>query len=303
MLDNNPDSEDEDLTEDQDQAEAEGQDDEQDQADPGVAGDGGSDEEAELSITIGDEAPEDEEDADIEAELGDKGKRALKRLREIASEKARETRELKAKLAAVEAEKATASPTAPKKPTLEECGFDEDEYGRQMEAYTLAKADAKKAEDAAAEEIKRQETDYQQRITKYGEGKKALRVADFDDAEDAVRQALNRDQQAIIIRNSAKPEEVIYALGRSKKALAELAAIKDIDRFSYRLAKLEGEIKVTKKAPPPVESRLRGGNAGSAAAGSLDKQLEAAEKEAERTGDRTKLIELRRQQRAQGRAA
>lgn len=293
------DSEDEDLTDDtqevEEQAQAEGQD--------GAEGDGGEDEEAELSITLGDDAPEDEEDAEIEAELGDKGKRALKRLREVAAEKAREAREAKAKLAAIEAERAGAQADAPKKPTLEGCGFDEAEYEKQMAAYVVAQAEAQKAQEAAAAEAKRNEEDYQQRFEKYGEAKKSLRVADFDEAEDTVRQALNVHQQAVIIRNAAKPEEVIYALGRSKKALAELAAIKDIDRFTYRLAKLEGEIKVTKKTPPPVESRLRGGSAGSAVASNLEQQLEAAEKEAAQTGNRTKVLAIKKQMQAAGRAA
>ena len=58
---------------------------------------------------------------------------------------------------------------------------------------------------------------------------------------------------------------------------------------------------MTTKAPPPPESRLRGGVA--VPAGNLQAQLDAAEKEAERTGDRTKVIQIRRQIKAAGVAA
>jgi hypothetical protein len=249
--------------------------------------------EEDLTITLGDDAVEDE-DEDLDEELGEKGRRALKRLRELAAEKSREARVATARLAQLEAG-STPNTAMPKKPTFEECGFDEAVYDKQIEEWVLAKAEAEKR--AATQEAERQkgEQDYNDRLKRYTESKQVLRVPDYEEAEDVVRRSLSTQQQAIIIRNAAEPEKFVYALGRSKKALGELASIMDLDRFAYRVAKLEGEIVVKKKGPPPVESRLPGGSAATVGTGSLKNQLAAAEKDAERTGDRSKVIAIKRQ--------
>jgi hypothetical protein len=236
-------------------------------------------------------------DADVEESLGEPAKRALKRLREVASEKSRQARELEAKIALLEAEKPQPEKPALVRPTFEGCGFDEEKYAEAIEQYAAAKAEdevLRKKED----EIRNQTNiDYTQRVQRYTEAKKSLQVQGYEDSEDTVRKALSTQQQSIIIRNVAEPEKLIYALGRSKKALAELAEIQDLDRFSYKIAKLETSMIVKRKGPPPPESRLAGGNSSIAASGPLKSQLEAAEKEAERTGDRTKVINLKRQMR------
>jgi hypothetical protein len=65
-----------------------------------------------------------------------------------------------------------------------------------------------------------------------------------------------------------------------------LAAIDDPRLFGFRLAKIEGEIKVTQKTPPPVETRLSGGSGAGASvpsAGSIDKLRKAAEQSGDYT--------------------
>jgi hypothetical protein len=254
-----------------------------------------------LSITIGDDvADADAEleadlDAAAEAGLGDAAKRALKRLREVAAEKSKQARELEARLARIENDTRVAETPALERPTFENCGFDEEVYAKKMEAYTLAKAESAK-EEARQEEIRRQtQEDYTTRVQRYTDAKKTLQVPNYDEVEDVVRKSLNTQQQSIIIRNIAEPEKLIYALGRSKKALAELAATTDLDRFAFKIAKMEGAMVVTKKSPPPVESKLRGGSSATVTTGNLNAQLEAAEKEADRTGDRSRVVAIKRQ--------
>lgn len=250
------------------------------------------DEQAELTITLGEEDPDD--DAGIEEALDDKGKRALARLREVAKENARKARDLAAELAAAKAEKESVAEAELVKPTIEQFGYNTDRFEEALIAYhekrqalDAKKADAQKAEDDA-------KADFQARVDAYTKAKSSLRVPDFDDVEDVVRQALTPQQQSIILRNSDRPEQVIYALGKSPKALSELAKVKEFDRFAFQLAKLEGSIKVSQKSPPPPESKLKGGNAAAAASGNLASQLKAAEARAEITKDRTEVLRIKK---------
>lgn len=250
------------------------------------------DEQAELTITLGEEDPDD--DAGIEEALDDKGKRALARLREVAKENARKARELAAELAAAKAEKEAVAEAELVKPVPEAFGYNMDRFEEALIAYhekrqalDARKAEAQKAEDDA-------KADFQARFDAYTKAKSAIRVPDFEDVEDVVRQALTPQQQSIILRNSDRPEQVIYALGKSPKALSELAKVKEFDRFAFQLAKLEGSIKVSQKSPPPPESKLKGGNAAAAASGNLASQLKAAEARAEITKDRTEVLRIKK---------
>lgn len=253
--------------------------------------------EPELSIVIEGEAADEDEDVPDE-ELGDKGKRAVQRLRETLKETARKEREAKARVAELEAEKhAKVEPMA--KPTLEGCGFDEAAYEQQMREYVKAEEAETQKREAAKRAEEAAQDDYRKRFEKYNTTKAALRVQDYDSAEDKVRETLTKEQQAMLIRNLDDPAKVIYALGRSPKALSELSAIKDHDRFAFRLAKLEGEVKVTTKTPPTPETKLRGG-AGGVPVGNLNQQLSKAQKAAEETGDYTQVLALKRQIREAG---
>lgn len=243
--------------------------------------------EPELSIVIeGEEPPEDDLalDPDEEANLGDKGKNTLKRLRALAKENAKKAREMEAKLAAIEAERAPRI-EPPKRPTLADCGFDDEVFAAKMEEYVVAQAKVKEEHARLEQEQKASEEDYRARHSKYVESKAALRVTGFDDAEQAVKDALSKEQQSIIIRNVPDAATVVYALGRSPKKLAELAAIRDLDRFAFRLAELKGEIKVTTKTPPPVETKLRGGTGSALPSSPAD--LEKLRSKAQQSGDYT----------------
>jgi hypothetical protein len=273
---------------------------EEEQPEEEAEGEEQPDEEAELSITIGDDEDEEHIDPDLEAELGGKGKAALAALRTAQKEAAREARksarEAKEAKDALEALRNQISP--PKEialPTLEECGYNDNVYAQRMEEYVNAKAAKKVAEDKSREQEAAVKQDYDSRLAKYKTGKTALRVSDFDDAEDSVVSVLTQEQQSMIIRCVDDPATIIYALGKSKKTLAELASIRDWDRFAYKLAKIEGGIKVNKRTPPPPEKRMAGGSPGSSGGGALTSRLNAAEKRAEQTGDRSEVVRLKRE--------
>jgi len=254
-------------------------------------------EEESLEVTIEGEEPDTDPDEEIEAELGDRGKRALQAARKAAKDAAAEARAAKAELAASRAAVVVDEPELVE-PTIEDCGYNEPLFKQKLRDFYAAEAKVEAKKQARIAEAQAETEDYQARIGKYVSAKTAMKVDDFDAAESMVRSKLTQAQQSIIIRNSDNPASTILALGRSKKALDDLASVKDPDRFAYALAKVEGKITVTTKTPPPPESKLRGGT--SASGGSFTAQLAAAEKEAERTGDRSKIAAIRRDMKAAG---
>ena len=243
----------------------------------------------EVVISIEGEEPEADPDAVPDEELGEAGKRALKAAREAAKESARKAREAEERAAAIEAQYKPKEPEI-KRPTLEDCGFNEDVFAEKMAAFVTAE-DKRKA--AATEEQNRQKASteaYQAKLAKYHEDR--TKVGVDDDAQARVVAKLSPQQQAALMDASMDPAKVVAALAKTPKVLDELAGIKEIHRFAYRLAQVEGKITMTTKAPPPPESKLRGGLA--MPSGNLSSQLEAAEKRAESTGDRTEVIRIRK---------
>jgi hypothetical protein len=257
-------------------------------------------EEPELVVTIDGEEPDADPDAAAEAELGEAGKRALARAREAAKENAAKARKAEAELERIRQSQAPKVETV-KKPTMEECGFDEDTYAERMAAFVEAQAKVKAEEAKRKAEEEAATADYSARFEGYTQAKAKMPPADFEAAEGAVTSALTLQQQSIIVATTQNPAHVVLALGRSPKALAALAEIKDPVKFTYALAQTEGKITVTTKPKPQAETVLRGGAAG-AGGMSLSKQLELAEKEADRTGDRTQVQRIKREMKAAGAA-
>jgi hypothetical protein len=239
-----------------------------------------------LVITI---EGEDAEEEAADEELGPKGQQALAAARKAAREAASKARSLEAELAEARAMSAPKDAVI-ERPTLEACGFDPDLLEKKLEVYLVAQSEVKAKAAAREAEMKAADDDYQARLAKYATEKKAIKVDDFDGLEDAVRGALTKEQQSVMVRNVENLAHVIAALGKSKKALAELTAEKDIDRFAYRLAKLEGKITVTTKAPPPPETKLRGGGGIAVAQVSMEKLKERAES----SGDYTEYFAAKR---------
>jgi hypothetical protein len=245
--------------------------------------------EEEVVISIEGEEPEPDPDAEVEAELGEAGKRALKAAREAAKEAAKEAREAKARLAEIEAATKPKEPEL-KRPTLEDCGFNEDVYAENLAKF-LAADEKRKADEAKAKQAEKAANDaYEAKRTKYFDDR--AKVGVDADAEARVVSKLNAQQQTALMKASRDPAKVVAALAKTPKVLDQLSATTDIIEFVYLLAQTEGKITVTTKAPPPPESKLRGGVA--VPAGNLTAQLEAAEKRADQTGDRTEVIRIRR---------
>ena len=245
------------------------------------------DEPEEVQVTIGDETP-----AEPEPERAPEWVRELRRSHRELQRKVREYEERDRSSPA-----AAPARTVGPKPRLEEHDYDTDKYEAALESWYRAKdaADAaKRAEQAQLEEAQRA---WQAKLDGYGKAKAELRVRDYDDAESLVQETLNTVQQGGVLQGAEKPAHVVYALGKNPKKAKELAAITDPVRFAFAVAKLESQLKVTAQRKPPAPERaIPTGNA--PISGTTDSVLERLRAEAERTGDMTKVIAYRRQQRA-----
>lgn len=129
------------------------------------------------------------------------------------------------------------------------------------------------------------------RLAEYAKRKAALGAKDFDDAEAVVLDLLDTTQQGIIVHGSADPALVVYALGTNEDKARELAKIKDPVQFAFAVARLEGQMKVSKNRPATVpegrvvgERRPAGGDAA----------LERLRAEADKTGDYSKVNAYKR---------
>lgn len=245
--------------------------------------------EGEVEITLGEVAPPATE-GDVEHE---ETPQWVKDVRKRNRELERELRELK-KQAPKEALKEPDAPVLGTKPTLASLEYDEDAYQVALDKWY---ADKQKVEDHAAA-VKRQKDEAEQAQNKvrdtYVEATKKLRVPDFKDVEELVSDALTAEQQGLILNGADDPAKLVYALGKSPEKLKEIASIANPVKFAFAVAKLERDVKVTKRDKPNPESPMtRTGS--TSRTGSVDKTMDKLEEEAEKTGDRTKIIAYRKQ--------
>lgn len=241
----------------------------------------------EVTVSIGEEAPAKPEPAPA----------WVKELRAHNRKILEEKRELERRLAAVEATRAGAQPLG-QKPTLEAHDYDADKYEAALATWWERKRQVE-AEAAARQQAEQQtQQAWQARLDEYGRRKTELRVADFEDAEAIIQEALNTTQQGIIVSGADNPALLVYALGKNPSKAKELAAITDPVKFAFAIAKLETQLKINRtKAPPPPEKPLRG-SGGTPVSGTVDSHLERLREEASKSGDFSKVLAYKRQKKA-----
>lgn len=253
---------------------------------------GEGDDDGELQVII-DGEPTESDDTDPD---GKPAPNWLKELRHTNREKTRENRRLQEQ---IEQLKRTSAPAVPvtlgEKPTLESCDYDATKLATELDAWYARKAEVDAQQAEVEKKAKAEAEQWQGKLAAYGNAAKELKVKDFADAEDTVKDALSVTQQGIIVHGADNPALVVYALGKNPKKAAELAAIADPVKFAFEVAKLEAKLKVKNtRTPPAPEGRVRSTVAGAA---SVDNQLEKLRAEAEKTGDYSKVTAFKRQQR------
>lgn len=247
-------------------------------------------EEGEVVITIGDEAAPAEEETAAAPEW-------VKELRKNHREAQRTIRELQDKLkSSAGSEPETVQ--LGKKPSLESCEYDADKYETELASWYDRKRLADEQEAKANAAVEEANKAWQSKLDSYNQAKASLKVRDFAEAEDVVREALSPLQQSAIVKLAKRPELVIYALGSRPEKAKELAAIKDPAEYIYALAQLEKDLKVSngRTPPPPPERTPARGNA--SISSTVDSTLERLRAEAEKTGDLSKVMEYKRNKRA-----
>ena len=249
-------------------------------------------EDEEVVITIGDEMPPAANDDEVD---GKPAPQWVKDLRKADREKAKKIRELEQKLAGNTQQAAPAAPAVGEKPTLESCDFDGNLFEAELTAWHERKRKTDEATAAAQREQEAAQAAWDQKLTAYKAAGAGLRVSDFADAEAAAQEVFTPTQLGIIVNGADNAAHLVYALGKNPAKAKELAAIKDPVKYAFAVAKLETQLKVTpRKVPPAPERKVTGTAAGAV---SVDNTLERLEAEADRTGDRSKVIAYKRQQR------
>ncbi len=234
-------------------------------------------------ISIGEESPPQEEEARAPEWVRD--------LRKSNREKERKIRELEAKLNAAATE--TKPVALGKKPTLDDCDFDSQEYENKLAAWyedkrrhDAVEADAVAQRDAEAKA-------WQDKLDSYAKERASLKVRDYEDAEAVALETFNVTQQGIVLQGSDNPALIIYALGKNTARAKELASITDPVKFAFAVSKLETQLKVTnRKAAASPERTISSG--GGRISGSVDSTLERLREEAFKTGDISKVIAYKR---------
>jgi hypothetical protein len=253
-----------------------------------ISDDDESEGEDDVVISIGEESPPQEEEA--------RAPEWVRELRKANREKERKIRELEAKLNAAPTE--TKPVALGKKPTLEDCDYDSDEYERKLAGwyedkrlYDAAEADAQAQRDAEAKS-------WQDKLDSYAKARASLKVRDYDDAEAVALDTFNVTQQGIVIQGSDNPALIIYALGKNTAKAKELASINDPVKFAFAVAKLETQLKVTnRKAAASPERTISTG--GGRISGSVDSTLDRLREEALKTGDMSKVMAYKRNKKSQ----
>jgi hypothetical protein len=215
----------------------------------------------------------------------------VKELRRKAREDARRIKELEARIA-VQAPAAEAAPTLGPKPTLKDHDYDDEKFEQALDAWHEQRRRVEAAKANAEAKAQEERKAWQGKLNAYSEAKTKLGVSDYDDAEAVVQDTLSVAQQSILLAGCDNPALVAYALGKAPAKAKEIAAMTDPVKFAFALAKLESQIKMTKKSPPPAEKPITG----TARASGTDSTLDKLRQEAERTGDYSKVVAYKRNQ-------
>ena len=251
-----------------------------------------SKEDDEIVVSIDDGQDKEPEEQPSETEW-------LKDLRKSWKSYKKENRQLKQELEKIkEAQKPEVSAQAPgPRPKLEDPGidYDTDIYVQKIDEWHDKNRLYEDEKRRAEEQQKKEQENWQKQLNLYNEKKQSLPVKDYDDAEMVVEDLLSPTQQGIIVQGAKNPELVVYALGKNPKRAKQLADIKNPVNFAFEIARLEGQLKTSKRKPAtePEKTIQSTGRI----SGTVDSTLEKLRRDAEKTGDYTKINAYKRKKR------
>lgn len=239
----------------------------------------------EVVVTIGEPEPDGNEEESQPAPEW------VRKVRQQNRELQKELREVRQKLN----QSVPKEPELGEKPTLERFDYDAARFENELASWFDKKLRADERAAAAKAEAELAGKRWQGKLDAYGQAKAVLGVQDFDEAEAAVYDLLDQTQQGIIVSGAKDAALVVYAIGKNEEVARQLAAIKDPVEFAFAVARLEGQLKVSTRAPATApEARISGNGRPS---GTVDSTLERLRAEAAKTGDYTKVTAYKRQKR------
>jgi len=170
--------------------------------------------------------------------------------------------------------------------------YDKDKFKRKLLEWNAKKLKLDEVQNKVKAEQEAAAKAWNDKVSSYDKAKKSLRVADFDDAEEAVKELFTREQQSIILDGAKRPEELIYAIGKRPELAKKLAGEKSLARFAMEIGVLETKIMSTRKEAPAPERVVRstGGSPLAGGKAAIEKELERARA----SGDYNKVLELKR---------
>lgn len=235
----------------------------------------------EVDVHLEGESPPPEEDEQTAPQW-------VRDVRKTNREQAREIRELKAKLATPVVTQVAAVGA---KPTLAACDYDEDRFDSELTQWHERKRNADADDQKKRDEATNAQKAWQTKLESYATQKGSLKVKDFEDAEAQATEALSVTQQGVILSGATNPALIVYALGKNPKRLQKLASIQDPVKFAFAVSDLQKELEVKpRKTAPLPESTVRG-----SARVAQDATLTRLEADAEKSGDRSKVIQYKTQ--------
>lgn len=182
------------------------------------------------------------------------------------------------------------------RPKLEDFDFDSEAHDKALDEYEDRK-EAKRQQDLRIDAAKNREAETWRQVEQNYQAKRA--ALPYRDKEEVERQAfevLSPAHQALIADIAPDPALFIYAAGKNPGRLTELAGYdmsdpRQVVKLAAAVGRMGASLTVKKRAKPPApQSIVRGGVARQGS----DKELERLEREADKTGDRTALINYRR---------
>ncbi len=171
--------------------------------------------------------------------------------------------------------------------------YDEDRFNAAIDEHLAAKEQHTEWKGRQTARDNARKATEEEQAKRVEQQRKALGVSDYDARSATVKDTLSDSQLAILINGADNPAQLIYALGRSQTRLTLLSGEENLARFAVMLGKMEKEIKVTKRTAANPESVVRGATA--TFTQSNDKHLAMLEREAEKTGNRSKIQAYKRQ--------
>lgn len=253
------------------------------------------DDEGDVVVTIAGEKPAEEPEEQAAAPTW------VKDLRKQHREAQKTIRELQAQLKKPE-QAATAAPVLGKKPAMEDddIDWDAEKFEAKLTAWHDRKREIDQHQRQQEEATNKAKTEWEGKLATYNTSKASLKVKDFEDAEENVTSNFDVTQQGIIIQGADNSALVVYALGKNPKKVAELATIKDHIKFAFAIAKLETQLKVQSKKSAPAPEKVVTSGTGRMP-GSTDTKLEKLRADAEKTGDMSKVLAYKAEQKRKAR--